>query len=118
MDRFTSIIQSRIEVGVRVTVVTTDPDTALDANSSYYMEQINKLKTSGINVIAKADVLEHFCVIDGSLVWHGGVNLLGSEDIWDNLIRINSESVATELIEIALGDDKWEEWSKHAMGNE
>lgn len=118
VDRFTSIIQSRIEVGVRVTVVTTDPDTALDANSSYYMEQINKLKTSGINVIAKADVSEHFCVIDGSLVWHGGVNLLGSEDIWDNLIRINSEPVATELIEIALGDDQWEEWSKRSMGNE
>ena len=45
-----------------------------------------------------------------SLVWHGGVNLLGSDDIWDNLIRIKSPIVAAELLELALGDDKWESW--------
>lgn len=27
-------------------------------------------------------------VIDDYLVWHGGMNLLGKEDVWDNLIRV------------------------------
>ena len=45
---------------------------------------------------------EHFAVIDEELVWHGGMNLLGREDAWDNLMRIRSVQVAAELLEIAL----------------
>ena len=36
---------------------------------------------------------ECFAIIDQELVWHGGMNLLGKVDAWDNLIRIKSESV-------------------------
>ena len=36
--------------------------------------------------------------------WHGGMNLLGKEDVWDNLIRIKSASVAAELLELSLGE--------------
>ena len=65
---------------------------------------------NGINVIPREEVLEHFAVIDDEIVWHGGVNLLGSDDIWDNLIRIKSPIVAAELLELSLGDDRWESW--------
>ena len=34
---------------------------------------------------------------------HGGMNLLGKADVWDNLMRIRNSQVATELLEIALG---------------
>ena len=44
----------------------------------------------------------HFAIIDDELVWHGGMNLLGKEDAWDNLMRIKSNQVAAELLEIAL----------------
>lgn len=44
----------------------------------------------GIYVIVKEEIAAHFPVIDNELVWHGGMNLLGSEDAWDNLIRIKS----------------------------
>ena len=44
---------------------------------------------------------EHFAVIDKSLVWHGGMNLLGKEDAWDNLIRVESVKAAAELLEMA-----------------
>jgi len=57
----------------------------------------------GICVITKAEVEERFAVIDDELVWHGGMNLLGKEDIWDNLMRIKNHQVAAELLEIALG---------------
>ena len=39
------------------------------------------------------------------IVWHGGVNLVGKEDVWDNLMRIKDSEVAAELLEIALGRD-------------
>lgn len=37
------------------------------------------------------------------LIWHGGVNLLGKADVWDNLIRIKAYGVANELLEISFG---------------
>ena len=36
--------------------------------------------------------------------------MLGSDDIWDNLIRIKSPIVAAEIMDLTLGDDKWESW--------
>lgn len=57
----------------------------------------------GINVVIKTEVEERFAVIGDELVWHGGMNLLGKVDIWDNLMRIKNYQVAAELLEISLG---------------
>ena len=91
-------------------MITTDPDRVMDSSSGYYMELISSMTNAGINVIARNEVLEHFAVIDDDIVWHGGVNLLGHDDIWDNLMRIKSPIVAAELLDISLGDDRWETW--------
>ena len=63
---------------------------------------IQSMRQSGIYVIVKEEVIEHFAIIDDELVWHGGMNLLGKEDVWDNLMRIRSVQAAAELLEIAL----------------
>lgn len=65
---------------------------------------ITQMAESGIHVIVKEEVAEHFAIFDDDLVWHGGMNLSGKEDAWDNLMRIKSSQVAAELLEIALGD--------------
>lgn len=54
-------------------------------------------------MVTKSEVEECFAVIDDELVWHGGMNLLGKADVWDNLMRIRDYQVAAELLEIALG---------------
>ena len=46
------------------------------------------------------DECEHYAVIDKKLVWHGGMNLLGKADIYDNLIRVENEQAAAELLEM------------------
>lgn len=46
---------------------------------------------------------EHFAVMDRKLVWHGGMNLLGKEDVWDNLIRVYDGKAAAELLELVFG---------------
>ena len=66
-------------------------------------ELIREMQQVGINVVTKAEVEERFAVIDEELVWHGGMNLLGKVDVWDNLMRIKNHQVAAELLEIALG---------------
>ena len=47
----------------------------------------------GINVITRTEVEECFAVIDDEIVWHGGMNLLGKADVWDNLMRIRNSQL-------------------------
>ena len=45
--------------------------------------------------------MECFAVIDQSLVWHGGMNLLGKQDAYDNLIRVRDAKAVEEQLLIA-----------------
>jgi len=64
-----------------------------------------KVRTGGSKKggILTENETEHFAVIDHSLVWHGGMNLLGKEDAWDNLIRVRDINAAAELMEMVFG---------------
>ena len=88
---------------MRVTVITTEPDQVVYGNVDMCDELIREMKQTAIHVVTKEEVEERFAVIDDEVVWHGGMNLLGKEDAWDNLMRIKNHQVAAELLEIALG---------------
>lgn len=88
---------------LKVTVITTDPEDIIYGKSDVCYELIRAMQLVGINVITRTEVEECFAVIDDEIVWHGGMNLLGKADVWDNLMRIRNSQVATELLEIALG---------------
>ena len=102
IERFTYLVKTRQEAGMTVTVITSEPQNIAYGSPEFYQRLIQKMKESGIHVIVKEEVIEHFAIIDDELVWHGGMNLLGKEDAWDNLMRIKSDQVAAELLEIAL----------------
>jgi superfamily II DNA or RNA helicase len=104
IERFLYLLKPRQEAGVTVTVLTTEPDNISYGSAEFCSGLIENMKLGGINVILKEEVVEHFAVIDEELVWHGGMNLLGKEDVWDNLMRIKSAQVAAELLEIAIDD--------------
>ena len=74
-------------------------------NSSVCYELIYEMRKVGIDVVLKDEIDSRFAVIDNELVWHGGMNLLGKEDFWDNLMRIKNSEVAEELLEIELGEE-------------
>lgn len=78
-------------MGVEATIITLEKDT------NY--EIISELKNNGINVILKDELYKCFAIIDDEIVWYGGVNLLGKDDVWDNVIRIKDEGVIGELTE-------------------
>lgn len=101
--RFIYLMKARQVEGVDVTVITTDPYHTLYGSPNFCHEMIDEMTQNGIHVHVKSEVPEHFAVIDDVLVWHGGMNLLGREDVWDNLMRIKSPAVAAELMELALG---------------
>ena len=104
--RLVYLMKPRQEAGVKVTVITLDPDQNLYVSPDFHQELIETLQENGINVITKSELPEHFAVIDNELVWHGGMNLLGKEDVWDNLMRIKSVSVAAELLELSLAQNE------------
>ena len=103
IDRLLILVKDRQEKGVNVTVITTDPEEVVYGSTDVCYGLIYEMKQVGINVVKKAEVEERFATIDDELVWHGGMNLLGKVDVWDNLMRIKNHQVAAELLEIALG---------------
>lgn len=100
--RFISIVKSRQETGVKITVIIENPELAMFGNAAFLYTLIDQMKEVGIRVEISEQETEHFAVIDNSLVWHGGMNLLGKEDVWDNLIRVKDEKAAAELLTMAF----------------
>ena len=98
IECFIQILKPRQEAGVKVSVILTNPENRCYGNTDFYLVLIEKMKETGIQVIMVDEDTECFAIIDRELVWHGGMNLLGKVDAWDNLIRIKSESVAQELM--------------------
>lgn len=103
IDRLLLLVKDRQEKGVDITVITTEPEEVAYGSADVCYELIREMQQAGIHVVTKAEVEERFAVIDEELVWHGGMNLLGKVDAWDNLMRIKNHQVAAELLEIAFG---------------
>jgi len=103
IDRLLMLIKGNQEKGVNVTIITTNPEEVVYGNADVCYELIREMQQVGINVVTKVEIEERFAVIDDELVWHGGMNLLGKVDVWDNLMRIKNHQVAAELLEIAHG---------------
>ena len=66
------------------------------------------MKHAGIHVKIVDTEMEYFAVIDQSLVWHGGMNLLGKQDAYDNLIRVRDAKAVEELLLMAENAVSWE----------
>lgn len=103
IDRMIYVTKQRVDAGCKITVITTNPEAAVYGSSAHNYLMIKQMEEAGVHVIVKDEVDEHFAIIDAELVWHGGMNLLGKEDVWDNLMRIKSAAVAEELLELSLG---------------
>lgn len=103
VERLLSLVKSGQEKGVEITVITIDPEEISYGNPDVCHELIRVMEQVGIDVVTKPEVGERFAVFDDELVWHGGMNLLGKVDFWDNLMRIKDYQVAAELLEISLG---------------
>ncbi len=104
VERLIQLMKDRQEEGVTVTVITTNPDQIGYEDTIELYILIDDMKKNGIYVRLTDEESEHFAVIDKKLVWHGGMNLLGKADAWDNLIRVESEQAASELLVMAEKD--------------
>lgn len=100
IERFLYLMKPKQEAGIRITVITESPEHNAYGNADYIYALIQDMKEHGICTKISDKEMEHFAVIDQSLVWHGGMNLLGKEDAWDNLIRVRDAKAIEELLEM------------------
>ena len=100
--RMLRLLKERQESGVKVTVVW-HPDTYMYGREEHRIELMEELRNAGFNIELAEDSCEHYAVIDDEIVWYGSMNLLSKEDVEDNIMRVVSKSIATELLEITFG---------------
>ena len=103
IERLIYLMKPRQETGVKITVITENPEDTMFGNTTFLYSLIDQMRSAGINVVCSDDVIECYAVIDRSIVWHGGMNLLGKEDVWDNLIRVKDIKAAAELLVLSFG---------------
>lgn len=111
VSRLISTLKPMQENGLKITVVTWHPDYYLYGKSDVRMELMDRLRNAGFNMQLVQQTCEHFAVIDGEIVWYGSVNLLSKEDADDNIMRVESCEIASELLEMTFGEgiemEKW-----------
>ena len=79
-----------------------DPDQgARIEHEEHLLYMADEMKKAGVEVVLTEEYGNHYAVIDDQLVWHGGMNLLGKEDVWDNLMRTMDPDAAQELLLMA-----------------
>ena len=100
VERMISLVKPRQEAGVTVTVITLDPESKGFEDNLELHFLIDEMRRNGIFVRITEEESERYAVIDRRLVWHGGMNLLGRADAWDNLIRVENTQAASELLEM------------------
>lgn len=62
------------------------------------MELIDTLQRTSIHVITMPFMYDLFWIIDDQVVWYGSMNLLSTMKPDDNIIRLNSNELAEELL--------------------
>lgn len=82
----------------KVTVITRPPESYPNKDMARITTCIATLTNSGIIVKTKENIHQKFAVIDQRLVWYGSINLLSYGSAEESIMRIESLSIADELL--------------------
>ncbi|QUH26411.1 TOTE conflict system archaeo-eukaryotic primase domain-containing protein [Serpentinicella alkaliphila] len=94
LNKFIEVLKS----GVKITVVTR-PETDHKEKDRFNIAcRINDIEKIGVNVVFKSDINQKFAVIDQEIVWYGSINILSSNRLDENIIRLENVNIADELL--------------------
>lgn len=96
------LLKGRQQLGVEVTVITWAPDSYGYGDPAFWMRLHEDMRQAGFYVKTVEDSCGYFAVMDQELVWYGTIHLLGKETAEDSAMRLFSQSIAGELLELAL----------------
>ena len=114
VDNLIESLKYKQENGVKIVIITWKPDMYHFGKFDYWMELHERMYKAGFEMNLVDDYCQRYCIIDQNIVWYGSLNFLGKEDSEDNLIRIKSQKIALELLELTFGNEKL--YSGNQMG--
>ena len=103
VDAFVKLIKHRQEDGVKLTVITLNPEGYPEEKIEDTKRLVEILKNCGVRIKLQEHMHEHFAIIDEEIVWYGSMNFLSRAKVDDNLMRVKSKDVAQELLEKTFG---------------
>ena len=100
VHRILKTLEERHDSGVNITLLTLSAGNYPQQRIEKTKGLITELIESGVTVLEKTGMHEHFALIDREIVWYGSVNLLSNAKEEDGLMRVKSREIAQELLEI------------------
>ena len=80
-----------------------EPDSYGFGDAGFWMQLHEEMRQAGFYMKTVEDTCEHFAIIDQEIVWYGSMNLLAKAKIDDSMMRVQSQSIAAELMELTFG---------------
>lgn len=102
VEQLIALLQPGQENGLKVTVITWHPDVYRYGKDEHRLGLLESPRTAGCEIRLVQDSCQHFAVIDEKIVWYGSMNLLSRDDVEDNIMRLESQEVAEELLGMTL----------------
>ena len=104
VKRTLELVKIRQAAGVMINVITIPAEDYPENRIQATGQLIETLIQSGVTVKLISGMHEHYAVIDKEIVWYGSLNLLSRAKEEDNLMRVQSVDIATELLEIGFAE--------------
>ncbi|MBE0447386.1 MAG: DEAD/DEAH box helicase family protein [Actinobacteria bacterium] len=99
--RVTQMLQyfsAMVGIKVKITVITRPAEDFREKGRPALEQIFGILKNAGINMLFKSNIHQKFAIIDQRVVWYGSVNLLSFGRAKESIMRLESPSIANELM--------------------
>lgn len=100
-----NMLKEKQASGVQITIVTWTPDSYGFGDAAYWMQLHEDMRKAGFYIKTVEESCERFAVIDQKVVWYGNINLLAKDRVDDSIMRVLSNEIAGELMEITFGNN-------------
>jgi len=98
--RMLPLLEAAAKNGVRMIVVTRRPEDFKEKDAAALRETLKSFEDAGVRLVFRSNIHQKFAVIDQRLVWYGSINLLSYGDAEESIMRLESPTIANELIKI------------------
>lgn len=83
---------------IEIAVITRATEAFKEKDRPAVIACVEILKSAGIQVVQKLELHQRFIIIDRKTVWYGSINLLSYGSAEENIIRLESCELASELL--------------------
>ncbi|WP_320043425.1 DEAD/DEAH box helicase family protein [uncultured Desulfobacter sp.] len=95
MDHFNELLKRQ----VKITVITRPADDYDENRKAMLRDLFSTVETGGVQMVYKSNIHQKFAIIDNKITWYGSINLLSFGYSEETVMRLESSSIASELIE-------------------